>query len=153
MPLTWIEPSIALRFGGKCCAEAGEPIDARVTVLRVVDEGWQSFGASRVTLGPAAVVRLAGTEVDVILNTNRTQTFEPDVFSNLGVDPLAKDVLMVKSTNHFYAAFARIASEIVYVDAGAPYPSDPRRTAYRKLTRPIWPRVADPWRAGQGVQP
>ena len=30
---------IALRFGGKCCAEAGEPIDARVTVVRVVDEG------------------------------------------------------------------------------------------------------------------
>jgi microcystin degradation protein MlrC len=136
---------ILLRFGGKSCAPAGNPIDAEVQVIKVVDEGWQSFGASRVTLGPAAVVRIAGTEVDVILNTNRTQTFEPDIFVNLGIDPLAKDVLLVKSTNHFYAGFSKIAAEIIYVDAGAPYPSDPRRTDYRKLIRPIWPRVEDPW--------
>jgi microcystin degradation protein MlrC len=136
---------LVLRFGGKSCAPAGEPIDARVIVTKVVDEGWQSFGASRVTLGPAAVVRLAGTGIDVILNTNRTQTFEPDVFSNLGIDPMSKDILLVKSTNHFFAGFSRITGDILWVDAGAPYPSDPRRTDYRKLVRPIWPRVADPW--------
>lgn len=140
--------TITLRFGGKSCAPAGDPVDAEVTVLRVVEEGWQSFGASRVTLGPAALVRIAGTEIDVILNTNRTQTFEPDIFSNIGVDPMEKDILMVKSTNHFYAGFSRIAAEIVYVDAGAPYPSDPRRTDYRKMVRPIWPRVDDPWSGG-----
>ena len=63
---------------------AGEPIDAEVKVLKVATEGWQSFGQSRVTLGPAAFVRIDGTEIDMILNTNRTQTFEPDIFSNLG---------------------------------------------------------------------
>jgi microcystin degradation protein MlrC len=136
---------LTMRFGGKSCAPAGEPIDARVSVTRVVEEGWQSFGDSRVTLGPAAVVRLVGTEIDVILNTNRTQTFEPDIFSNLGIDPMAKDLLLVKSTNHFFAGFSRITADILWIDAGAPYPSDPRRTDYRKLVRPIWPRVADPW--------
>lgn len=135
---------IGLRFGGKAGPDGGAPIDAAVTVLRAVPEAWQSFGQSRVTLGPAAVIRLDGTTIDVILNTNRTQTFEPDVFSNLGIDPLAKAVLLVKSTNHFHAGFAPIAAEIVYIDAGAPYPSDPRRTPYRKLTRAIWPRVEQP---------
>ena len=95
-------------------------------------------------LGAAAVVRVLGTEVDILLNTNRTQTFEPDVFSGLGVDPGEKDLLLVKSTNHFQAGFSRIASEILYVDTGGPYPSDPRRTVYRKLVRSIWPRVLDP---------
>ncbi len=80
----------------------------------------------------------------MILNTNRTQTFEPDIFSNLGVDPARKDILLVKSTNHFYAGFAPIAAEIIYIDAGAPYPSDPRETDYRKLAREIWPRVENP---------
>jgi len=80
----------------------------------------------------------------VILNTNRTQTFEPNIFSNLGVDPKAKDILVVKSTNHFYAGFAPIAEGIVYIDAGAPYPSHPRETQYRKLAREIWPRATDP---------
>ena len=103
------------------------------------------FGGSRVTLGPAAVVRLLGSEIDVILNTNRTQTFEPDIFSNMGIDPKSKPLLVVKSTNHFYAGFAPIASEIIYVAAGATYPNNPRQTDYRRLTRRIWPRVEDPF--------
>lgn len=135
---------IALRFGGKAGPMAGEPIDARVRVLKVMPEGWQSFGLSRVTLGPTALVRIEGTEIDIILNTNRTQTFEPDIFSNLDVDPASKDVLLVKSTNHFFAGFAPIAAEIVYVSAPTSYPTDPARTNYLKLDRDIWPRVASP---------
>ena len=91
-------------------------------------------------------MRLAGTSIHVILNTNRTQTFEPDVFSNLGLDPLGQELLLVKSTNHFYAGFAPIAAAVIYVDAGAPYPSNPRTTDYRKMIRPIWPRVEHPHR-------
>ncbi|MBZ9797134.1 M81 family metallopeptidase [Mesorhizobium sp. ES1-4] len=140
---------IDLRFGGKAGPQAGEPIDARVTVLKAVSEGWQSFGPSRVTLGPSAVVRIEGTEIDVILNTNRTQTFEPDVFSNIGVDPLSKDILLIKSTNHFYAGFEPIAAEIIYIAAPSSYPSNPAATNYTKLTRPVWPRMADPWGAGR----
>ena len=136
--------NIQLRFGGKAGPDGGAPIDAMVEVVKALPESWQSFGASRVTLGATALVRLAGTKIEVILNTNRTQTFEPDIFSNLGVDPAAKAILLVKSTNHFYAGFAPIAEEILYIDAGAPYPSNPRRTDYRKLAREIWPRVEDP---------
>ena len=61
-----------------------------------------------------------------------TQTFDPDAFSNLGCDPLAQDILIVKSTNHFFPAFDAIASEVLYVDTGlthgSPYPSDPTKT-------------------------
>ncbi len=136
---------IGLRFGGKAGPDGGAPIDADVEVVKAVPESWQSFGASRVTLGAAALVRIAQSSIHVILNTNRTQTFEPDIFSNLGLDPLTQDILLIKSTNHFYAGFAPIAAEVIYIDAGAPYPSNPRVTAYRKLTRPIWPRVEDPF--------
>lgn len=139
---------IDLRFGGKAGPLAGEPIDAKVRVVKAVAESWQSFGPSRVTLGASALVRLEGTEIDVILNTNRTQTFEPDIFSNLGVDPLKKDVLLIKSTNHFYAGFEPIAAEIIYVSAPSSYPSDPAATEYAKLVRPVWPRVAEPWGTG-----
>lgn len=136
---------IQLRFGGKAGPQAGEPIDALVRVTKVVEEGWQSFGKSRVTLGKAAVVRIVGTEIDIILNTNRTQTFEPDIFSNLGIDPLQKAILLVKSTNHFYAGFEPIASRIIYVSAPTSYPADPAKTNYTKLKRSIWPRISDPF--------
>ncbi len=138
---------MGLRFGGKAGPDGGAPIDAMVEVRKAVGESFQSFGESVVPLGPSAVVRLVGTEIDIILNTNRTQTFEPDVFSNLGIDFAAKDMLLVKSTNHFYAGFEPIAAEIVYIDAGAPYPSNPRTTDYKKLNRPIWPRVENPFAA------
>jgi microcystin degradation protein MlrC len=136
---------IDLRIGGKSGPLGGEPVDARVIIRKVTAESWQSFGGSRVTLGASAVVRIAGSEIDVILNTNRTQTFEPDIFTNLGIDPLSQPLLVVKSTNHFYAGFAPIASEIIYVAAGAAYPNKPRETQYRKLTRKIWPRIEDPF--------
>ncbi|WP_152048749.1 M81 family metallopeptidase [Aureimonas psammosilenae] len=135
---------IDLRFGGKSGPHGGEPIDARVKVLHVADAGWQSFRASRVTLGRAATIRLVGTEVDVVLITSRTQTYEPDIFSNMGVDFMRKDLLLVKSTNHFHAGFAPVASEILYVAAPTSYPTDPATTPYAKASLALWPRVPDP---------
>ena len=140
---------LMLRFGGKSGPQGGEPIDALVEVRATPEEGWQRFRASRVTLGRAAVIRIAGTEVDVVLITSRTQTYDPDIFTNQGVALHDKQLLLVKSTNHFYAAFAPIASEIVYVAAPTSYPTDPAATAYRKLDRPLWPRVPDPFGPGE----
>ena len=135
---------LALRFGGKSGPEGGEPLDLRVTVRAVFDAGWQSFRNSRVTLGSTAVVRPVGTSIDIVLITSRTQTYEPDIFSNQGVDFTKKAFLLVKSTNHFHAGFEPVSSKIVYIAAPTSYPTDPATTAYRKARLDIWPRVADP---------
>jgi len=138
------DSSIQLRFGGKCCASAGGPVDAFIKVKKVVRKAVQSFGASVVPLGDAVCIEIAG--IDVILNSNRCQAFSPDLFSNLGIDPLQKQLLVVKSTNHFYGAFSKISKNIIYIDCGAPYPSNPITNNYKKLKRPIWPIVEDPHR-------
>lgn len=135
---------IKLRFGGKAGDNAGDPMDADVEVRKVVLDAVQSFGESVVPLGDSVCIRLQGTEVDVVLNSNRSQAFSPDLFSNLGIDPSQKEVLLIKSTNHFYDAFVRISDHIIYCDAGAPYPSNPATNNYRKLTREIWPIVDNP---------
>lgn len=134
-----------LRFGGKTSAHAGPPIDARVTVRRLQRGAVQSFGASVVPLGDAAVVGLPG--IDVVLVTNRAQAFSPDLFANLGIDPATRDMVIVKSTNHFHGAFAPIAGTVLYCAVEGPYPNDPRKTRYTRLTRPIWPIVEDPFDA------
>ena len=139
---------IQLRFGGKSGPQGGEPIDAEVRVTRTAEEAWQSFGPSRVPLGRTALIRVEGTETDIILNSNRTQTFEPDIFTNLGLDPSQKALLVVKSTNHFFAGFAPIASGIIYVASPSAYPSNPAITKYVKLDRQIWPRAEDPHNIG-----
>lgn len=131
-----------LRFGGKTSATAGAPIDGKVDVVSVTRDAVQSFGASVVPLGDCAVIRLNG--IDIVLNSNRSQAFAPDLFSNLGIDPASRQVLVVKSTNHFHGAFASIAADILYAGVDGPYPNDPRRNEYKRLDRQIWPLVENP---------
>ena len=50
---------------------------------------------------------------------------------------------MVKSTNHFMAAFGPIAAQVLYLDTDGPIPRDYRKIPYRKLQRPIWPLDRD----------
>lgn len=131
-----------LRFGGKTSATAGSPIDAEVEVTKLLRNAEQSFGDSRVPLGDATAIRIGG--IEVVLNSVRSQAFAPDLFSNLGIDPTARKILIVKSTNHFRGAFEAIAAEILYASIDGLYPNNPITNGYSKLTRPVWPIVENP---------
>jgi microcystin degradation protein MlrC len=108
-----------------------------VTVVRLARDCWQSFGPTRVPLGDCAAVRVGG--VEVVLITNRTQALGLELFTNLGIDPRQRRIVVVKSTNHFMAAFGPIAKRVIYVDSDAPLARDYRKIAYRRVERPIWP--------------
>ena len=131
-----------LRFGAKLSEFAGEPLDADVIVRQTMREAVQSFGQSVVPLGDAVWVEVGG--IDVILNSVRSQVFNPDAFSNFGIDLKKKKILVVKSTNHFYDAFSRISDDILYAAVDGPDPSQPETNAYHNLMRKIWPRVENP---------
>jgi microcystin degradation protein MlrC len=133
----------ALRFGGKVAPQSGAPVDAEVTVTRLVEDAQQTFGAAKVPLGPAAAVRIGDLDLDLVLITNRTQALGTDLFTGMGIDLATKRLVVVKSTNHFHAAFAKIASEVLYTDSGGPIPRDHRKIPFTKARRPIWPLDED----------
>jgi microcystin degradation protein MlrC len=126
-----------LRIGGKISPASGAPLDAAVTVVGLAEECWQSFGPTKVPLGDCAGVRIGG--IDVVLITKRTQALGLELFTNLGIDPRKKKLVVVKSTNHFMAAFGPIAAKVLYIDSDAPLTRDYRKIPYRKVLRPIWP--------------
>lgn len=126
-----------LRFCGKATPQSGAPVDAEVVIRAVSDDLLIPFEQSVVSLGPAACVTV-GT-LDVVLGTTRAQTFSPPAFTQLGVDLAVKKVVAVKSSNHFHAAFAPVAAEVLYVDSGGPYPPDASRIPYTRIRRPIAP--------------
>jgi microcystin degradation protein MlrC len=128
---------INLRFGGKSCAGIGDPVDAEVEIITLQDDATQTFVDSVVSLGPSAVIRVSG--IEVILNTHRTQVFEPTIFTHLGIAAGERHILAVKSTNHFYQGFAAISEDILYVETPGVYPSDYNKTDYRKVRRPLRP--------------
>ena len=127
----------ALRLGGKIGPTSGAPIDAKVKVIGLKRDCWQSFGPTKVPLGDCAGVRVGG--IDVALIANRTQALGLELFTNLGIDPSRKKIVLVKSTNHFMAAFGPIAKRVIYIDSDGPLCRDYRKIPYTKVRRPIWP--------------
>ncbi|MBI1779648.1 MAG: M81 family metallopeptidase [Proteobacteria bacterium] len=134
-----------LRFGGKMGPTSGDPIDARVTVLKLARNAHQSFGDTTFALGDSAGLRIGG--VEIVLITERCQGLGLDLFTNVGIDPTAKKIVVVKSTNHFHAAFGPMASEVLYSDGPGALAGDFRRIPYTRMKRPKWPFDADPFAA------
>jgi microcystin degradation protein MlrC len=130
-----------LRFGGKIGPASGVPVDATVTVTALKRDCWQSFGPTQVPLGDCAAIQVGG--VQVVLITNRTQALGLELFRNLGIEPTERKLLLVKSTNHFMAAFGPIAAKVIYVDSDGPLNRDYRKIPYTRVTRPIWPLDAE----------
>ena len=126
-----------LRFGGKIGPASGLPIDAEVTVTGLKRDCWQSFGPTQVPLGDCAAVRIGG--VEVVLITKRSQALGLELFSNLGIHPHTKKLVVVKSTNHFMAAFGPIAKQVLYIESDGPLSRDYAKIPYKKVQRPIWP--------------
>ena len=132
-----LDAEFDLRFGGKTGPASGTPIDAKVTVVGLKRDCRQSFGPTQVPLGDCAAVRVGG--VDIVLVSNRHQALGLELFTNLGIDPRRKNVVLVKSTNHFMAAFGPIAKRVIYIDSDGPLSRDHRKVPYTKVRRPIWP--------------
>jgi len=126
-----------LRIGGKSTPVSGRPVDAHVVVRAVVPDLVIPFEQSLVSMGAAAAVSIG--DLDVVLASKRTQTFSPEAFTGLGIDLSRKKVVVVKSSNHFHAAFRPIAAAIHHLDTGGPFPPDPTRVTYRRVRRPVVP--------------
>jgi len=141
--------SFDLRIGGKCGVASSDPVDLRVTVMGLSEHHTQGgLSGGRSDLGAAAWVRAAVGDgaIDIILNSNRSQVFHQDAFTGLGCTLADKRLVVVKSTQHFYAGFAPLAAEVRYVATtdGAIGP-DFATIAFTKRTLPFWPRVDDPF--------
>ena len=132
-----LDATFPLRLGGKIGPASGQPVDATVEVIGLAEDCWQSFGPTKVPLGDCAAIRIGG--VEVVLITKLTQALGLELFTNLGIDPTKKKLVVVKSTNHFMAAFGPIAKKVLYVDSDAPLSRDYRKVSYTRVQRPIWP--------------
>jgi len=128
---------LPFRFGGKIAKSSGPPIDAEVEVIRCVKDAFQSFSGAVVGIGDAASIRMGG--VEAVLISTRAQGMGVDLFSNLGIDPKQRKILVVKSNQHFYASFSQIAAQVIYAEGDGPLPRDYRKLPWRKVQRPIWP--------------
>ena len=143
-----------MRIGGKLGESSGSPLDLQVTVMGLARDAMQPFGGGSAKLGDVAWLRVGDVRddsaiddshaIDIIINTERVQAFDPACFSVAGLDPMIPRALVVKSTQHFYAGFAPIAREVLYVATPGCGPMTFADIEHSLVTADLWPRLDDP---------
>jgi microcystin degradation protein MlrC len=111
------------------------PVAAQARVLAVSDgvvamHGPMTAGAT-MHLGPSACVDVAG--IKVLVSSSKAQMLDLDLYRYLGVDPARMKLLVNKSSVHFRAAFAPIASHILVAKSPGPMAADPGDLPWTKL--------------------
>jgi microcystin degradation protein MlrC len=130
--------SLDLRIGGKIGPLSGAPLDLRVTVKALQPELMMTGLSNTPTaMGDSALVECQG--VEILLCSLRNQAMGTDLFTNIGVDLAAKKLIVVKSSQHFYASFSKVAKKVVYVAAPGAVTVDLKTLPYQKIQRPKWP--------------
>lgn len=131
----------ALRLGGKCGPTSGEPVDLVVTVRAVKAEHHMTgLSGARMPLGETVWVS-TDEGLDLVLISLRQQVMGIDLFTGLGINLSAKRAVVVKSSQHFHASFAPIASRVLYADTPGLLRSDMENIPFVKRTLEYWPRT------------
>ena len=132
-----------VRIGGKRSEASGAPVDLTVTVRGIREGMTQARGTVIAPFGTGVWLEADG--VHLVINTKRTQCLNPSLFTDLGLDITAMKALIVKSSNHFYAGFAPVASVVRHMATPGALSADFATIPYVKRAPDYWPRVENPF--------
>jgi len=136
--------NLDIRIGGKTGPYSGSLLDVHAHVSKVVKNATQTFAGTTIGIGDAVALRANG--IDIIINSVRTQIFGVDCLTNMGIDPTQKQIIVVKSSQHFYDSFAPIACDVIRCATPGVLSPDFANIPYKHIDRNKWPLVEDPFR-------
>jgi len=105
-------------------------------VVRAVSDGVVPLHGPMTAGGTAHLGASACLDIDGVLvavSSAKSQMLDLDLFRYLGIEPARMKLMVVKSSVHFRAAFAPIASRIWVAKAPGPMAADPADLPWRKL--------------------
>ena len=140
-----------MRIGGKGSSLSGAPLDVDASVVRLAPDARQVVEGWAWPMGDTALLRFGN--IDLVATSERLQAINTDIFSAVGIDARAYDAVVVKSAQHFVAAYSVFASKILYVDTPATLFLGADAGRYRNLVRPKWPFDACPFGDDDGIDP
>ena len=126
--------TVRLALGGR--GNPGDrPLEADFRVVRLNEAPVRTTGPMAqgqvVDLGATALLSLEG--VEIVVTSKRTQCLDQAYFRHLGIEPMAKRIVVVKSSNHFRADFEPIAGGIIGVAGLGLCTADPAAIPYTRL--------------------
>ncbi|MDQ3548246.1 MAG: M81 family metallopeptidase [Chloroflexota bacterium] len=142
--------TIEVELGGHIDSFHGEPLFVRAKVVRLTDgqfihKGPMNTGV-RVDLGPTAVLEVEGNHggsVQVVTTSLRYQPTDLEVLRSQGIEPTEQQIIVVKSSVHYRAAFTPVAKQIIEVDTPGLTSPHIDKLDIKRIQRPAWPYDGD----------
>lgn len=136
---------VTIRLGGKTdmpsIGRKGESltVTGRVRALTDGDFTVVSPMGTGITahLGPTAVLDTG--QVQIVVISHQYEPYDLGIFTSVGIDPLRKKYLLLKSRIHYRAGFAPIARHTLTCDGIGVTSSDNDLFRFEQVRRPIYP--------------
>jgi microcystin degradation protein MlrC len=133
--------TIGARFHLDALAQQSQPLTVSGRVQLISDGHYTVTGpmstGSLINMGTTVVLDTG--KVQIIIISRHVEPFDLGCFTSLGIDPLRKRYLMLKSRIHYRATFKPIAKKIIECAGIGVCTSDYNQLQFRHVRRPIYP--------------
>ncbi len=133
--------TIGAKFHLDALAEQSKPLTVTGTVRVITDGVYTVKGpmATGSTMHMGRSVVLDTGKVQIIVISRHIEPYDLGCFESLGINPLDKTFLMLKSRIHYRATFLPIAKKIVECAGIGVCTSDYNQLKFKNVRRPIFP--------------
>lgn len=135
---------VELTIGGRHGPLHGPPLKVQAKI-RTISDGriilTHMMRGVPLNVGPAVGIKVG--EVDIVLTSQPSQTFDSEIFKLHGIDTTECSVVGLKSSAHFRACFNSIAAEILCADSPGLTTLDVTNFAHPAYPGKIWPTDPD----------
>ncbi|MFT4712144.1 MAG: microcystin degradation protein MlrC [Candidatus Azotimanducaceae bacterium] len=136
---------VTVSLGGKMHLDALEQQSKPLTVtgkVKIISDGRYTVTGpmgtgSKMNMGHTVLLDTGNVLIAVI--SRHIEPYDLGCFSSLGIDPLAKKYLMLKSRIHYRATFMPIAKKIIECAGIGVCTSDYNQLTFKNVRRPIYP--------------
>ena len=140
-----IGTQVTLSIGGKIAMPAipaeSPPLKVTGTVKTISNGRYRNRGpmARGVMMDMGATVVLDTGTVEIVLISRHVEPSDLNCLSSLGIDPMQKRFVMLKSRIHWRAGLGKMAKAVVDCAGVGVCTSDYRQLKFEKVRRPIYP--------------
>jgi microcystin degradation protein MlrC len=142
---TGIGATLTLSIGGKqkmpMCPEPSEPLQVTGKVKTIFDGKYRAKGpmaaGTQQDMGHAVVLDTG--HVEIVLFSRHVEPFDVNTLLAVGIDPMQKRYVMLKSRIHWRAGMSHLAKAVVECAGVGVCTSDYGQHKFERLRRPIYP--------------
>jgi microcystin degradation protein MlrC len=136
---------VTLSVGGKSAMPSigapATPLTITGRVRRITDGSYRLRGpmgaGGLASNGPTVVIETGG--VEVVLMSLYQEPFDLECFHSVGIDPMRKRFVVIKSRVHWRAGLGHLASEVVECASPGVTTSDYSLLKFERVRRPVFP--------------